>query len=135
MRIAFLTSRFPWPTRTGDQLRAAHMLSHLAPKHEVTLYSIGEPASGALAVTTVIHPLGPVQSAMNLLSGVLSGQPLQSTLFLHPKLLGTLHDAIAAGKHDLIIAQLVRTAEWLPLDCPIPAVLDMVDLISRTYQE
>jgi hypothetical protein len=46
MRIAYLTSRLPFPPIGGDRLRAYHFLRHLLRSHEVTLYAIGSPLRG-----------------------------------------------------------------------------------------
>ena len=43
MKILLVTSRYPWPPRRGDQMRAVQMLDFLADEHEVTLLA---PAPG-----------------------------------------------------------------------------------------
>src|SRR5215210_7438082 len=43
MKILLTTSRYPWPPRRGDQMRAVQMLDFLVAEHEVTLLA---PAPG-----------------------------------------------------------------------------------------
>lgn len=43
MKILLVTSRYPWPPRRGDQMRAVQVLDFLADEHEVTLLA---PAPG-----------------------------------------------------------------------------------------
>ena len=37
MKILLVTSRYPWPPRRGDQMRALQMLDFLSVEHELTL--------------------------------------------------------------------------------------------------
>jgi hypothetical protein len=37
LKVLLVTSRYPWPPRRGDQLRAAQMIELLAGEHEITL--------------------------------------------------------------------------------------------------
>ena len=46
MRVLFVASRFPWPLRRGDQLRAWHQLRELGRRHSIRLVTLAEDAPG-----------------------------------------------------------------------------------------
>jgi len=133
MRIAFLASRYPWPVRSGDQLRAVKMLEHLSARHEVTLYAPSAPAvqSGSIKIETA--PLNVPRLAWNVVHELFSSLPVQSRLYHVPELVARLRKSLLAREHDVVVAQLVRTSEWIPEESPVPVILDMVDLFSYTY--
>ncbi|MCB1034063.1 MAG: hypothetical protein KDD47_09545, partial [Acidobacteria bacterium] len=111
MKVLLVTSRYPWPPRRGDQVRAVQFSEFLGPEHEVTLLA-PEPGSGLppppseLRVETYRRSRIPRSSA---LLGVLDGSlPLQSLLFSQSDLGRKLREL--APRMDLVILQLVRLA-------------------------
>jgi hypothetical protein len=43
MRILLLTHRLPWPIEVGQNHRLYYLARHLAPRHELFLFALGEP--------------------------------------------------------------------------------------------
>ena len=93
-KILFLAHRLPFPPDKGDKIRAFHILRHLAARHEVWLGAgVDDPAdfrhtdSVALPICDACFaPLGPLRRGVNMLGGLISGEPLSVARFRHPKL-------------------------------------------------
>jgi len=58
---------------------------------------------------------------------------MQTRFFHVPALVERFQRAVLEHEHDVVLAQLVRTSEWVPENCPVPVILDMVDLFSYSY--
>src|SRR5262249_18649110 len=93
-KILFLAHRAPFPPDKGDKIRAFHLLSHLAARHEVWLgaavderAALGRegPYLDRLA-GACLAPLGPWRRAWNMAWGGLRGAPLSVARFRHPLL-------------------------------------------------
>src|SRR4051794_24611899 len=113
MKILLATSRYPWPPRRGDQIRAVQMLDFLSGEHEVTLLAPAPgkdqppPPSGALYRVELYQPgRSAVFSGMARALG--KRLPLQTGPFYQPDLGRRLREL--APRHDLGILQLVRLA-------------------------
>src|SRR5436309_1863099 len=89
MKILLVTSRYPWPPRRGDQMRAVQILDFLADEHEVTLLA---PASGKDQPPPPANTRYRVElyrpGGMAIFSGVaravVKHLPLQTGLFYQP---------------------------------------------------
>lgn len=145
MRILFTTARFPYPPLRGDQVRAYHQLRILGRRHAVTLLSATREkiAPDALrhvedfCTQVIVEPLTTVR-ALRGLGRLVVGDPRPVQTQLYSGVGGhALRSLLTGGSFDLLHAQLVRTAGWLPLD-PMPArmpiVIDLVDALSASYR-
>jgi glycosyltransferase involved in cell wall biosynthesis len=140
LKILLVTSRYPWPPRRGDQMRAVQMLDFLAGEHEVTLLT---PAPGAgqsppptppdIAPYRVelYHPKRGLASIYGMGRVVLKNLPLQSGLFYQPDLGRKLREL--APRHDLGILQLVRLAVHLEDFGSTPLLVDLIDSLSLNF--
>ena len=129
MKILLVTSRYPWPPRRGDQIRAVQTLDILAAGHEVTLLT---PESGDSKpdVPYRVEYYRPVRTApVTGLARVLSrGLPLQSALFYQPDLGRRLREL--APQVDLGILQLVRLAVHLDDFGTTQILADLIDSLA-----
>jgi len=140
MRVLFLVTRFPVPPWRGDQLRAYHHLRLLAPRHEVTCAALvtrappvaARAALAALGVRVEVVRLG-LAGALPSLARALFGdrRPLQVLLYARRRARARV-SALAACA-DLVHAQLVRAADYLPPGRPPAAVVDLVDALSANF--
>ncbi|HEX9670642.1 MAG TPA: glycosyltransferase, partial [Thermoanaerobaculia bacterium] len=137
MRLLLVTSRYPWPPRRGDQVRAVQQLDFLAGAHEVTLLApepgAGQPppAAGARYRVETYRLRGPAASLAGLGRAALARLPLQSGLFHQPDLGRKLR--ALAPRHDLAVLQLVRLAGHLE-DCgTTPILVDLIDSLSLNF--
>ena len=142
MRIAYLTSRLPYPLLSGGRLRAHYILQHLLRSHEVTLYAIGSPLRASRALSDVepaglkkrLFRISPAGYAWNAVKGLFSRLPFQVKLYENGEFLRALTADVERGQIDLLFVQLLRMAEYaLPFD-HIPRILDMVDSICLHYR-
>ncbi|HYG64659.1 MAG TPA: glycosyltransferase family 4 protein [Thermoanaerobaculia bacterium] len=137
MKILLVTSRYPWPARRGDQMRALQMLDFLSGEHEVTLLA---PAPGpdlpkppAAVAYRIEHyqPERGVAFVQGMSRAVLERLPLQTGLFYQPDLGRKLREL--APKADLGILQLVRLASHLEDFGKTPILVDLIDSLSLNF--
>lgn len=137
MRILLVTSRYPWPARRGDQLRAGQLLRFLGSEHQVVLLTPepgpGQPSPPAehADLVTTYRPPGAAGRARGLLRATLTGLPVQSGLFTAPDL-GRRLRRLAAGS-DLVILQLARLAGHLEDLGGAPLAVDLIDSLSLSF--
>ena len=139
MKVLFLVTRLPVPPWRGDQVRAYHHLRQLAPRHDITCCALvtRPPPDGlraaveALGVRLEVVPLGTL-GALPALARALLGdsRPLQVLLYLRQGACRRVAELLRAGRFDVVHAQLVRTAPYLPEDGRTPVVLDLIDALS-----
>jgi len=142
MRIAFLTSRLPYPPIGGDRVRAFHVIRHLLKGHRVRVYAIGSPLRGSAEEDSAhlmdcerrIFPMHRAAYAWNVLKGLISELPLQVKLYETPRLLQGLKADVERGEIDLIFVHLLRMAEYARPFPEIPRILDMVDSLCLHYR-
>jgi len=135
-------TRMPVPPWRGDQVRAFHHLRILSTRHDITCATLvtGAPsdaeraAAEALGVRLVVIPLG-LAGALPALGRVFLGdrRPLQVLLYVRPGAEADVRALIGQGRFDVVHAQLVRTAPYLPAPGGPPVVLDMIDVLSENF--
>ncbi len=140
MRVLFLATRLPVPPWRGDQVRAYHHLRLLAPAHDITCCALltRPPPAGlraeveALGVHLVVVTLG-MLGAVPALARVLvgDGRPLQVLLYARRRAATAVTRLVARGGFDVVHAQLVRAASYLPAG--VPAVVDLIDALSANF--
>jgi len=136
MKILLVTSRYPWPPRRGDQIRAVQMLDFLAGDHEVTLLAPApgrdQPAPPAdLPYRLELYRPGRAAIFSGMARAMGKRLPLQTGLFYHPDLGRRLREL--APRHDLGILQLVRLAIHLNDFGDTPIVVDLIDSLSLNF--
>ncbi|HEX6903270.1 MAG TPA: glycosyltransferase family 4 protein [Thermoanaerobaculia bacterium] len=137
MKILLVTSRYPWPPRRGDQMRALQMLDFLSGEHEVTLLTPApgkdQPPPPADAPYRIeLYRAGGGRAFLAGMSrAVLRRLPLQTGLFYQPDLGRRLREL--APKHDLGILQLVRLAVHEDDFGDTPIVVDLIDSLSLNF--
>jgi polysaccharide biosynthesis protein PslH len=137
MKILLVTSRYPWPPRRGDQMRALQMLDFLSSEHEVTLLTPapgrGLPPPPESAPYRIEHyqPGGGAARFSGMARSVVKNQPLQSGLFHQADLGRRIREL--APRHDLGILQLVRLALHVKDFGDTPIVVDLIDSLSLNF--
>ncbi|HEX5715475.1 MAG TPA: glycosyltransferase family 4 protein [Thermoanaerobaculia bacterium] len=137
MKILLVTSRYPWPPRRGDQMRAVQMLDFLASEHEVTLLTPEPgpeqppPPAGAPYKMELYRPTRGATSLFGMGRVLAKNLPLQSGLFYQPDLGRKLREL--APKMDLGILQLVRLAVHLEDFGKTPLLVDLIDSLSLNF--
>lgn len=137
--ILVLTPRFPYPIVAGDTLRIYHLCEQLATEHSLTLLSLcgstetlDRQTDGAVfdRIERVYHPRR--RSWYQTIKAFLVGNPLQLGYYWSPKFARRI-DALIP-EHDLVLAHLIRTGQYVEDRKDIPCILEMTDAISLNYE-
>lgn len=138
-RILVLTSRYPYPVIGGDRLRIYHICKALSRSHELTLASLCEHPAELRhrppdQVFQHIHRvyLPRWKSYANALRGLARRAPLQLAYYASPQFRALVQRLLP--QNDLVLAHLIRTAQFVPQDAKTPRVLEMTDAISMNYE-
>ena len=139
MRLLVLLSRVPFPLEKGDKLRAYHLISRLARRHEVYLFCLSDahtdPAHIAhlksfCAHIEVVH-IGRWRILLKLITAVFTRLPFQVAYFHHGHAQRRIDRAIERFKPDHVFCQLVRTTEYVRERYSLPKTLDYMDTLSK----
>ena len=138
MRILYVAARLPDALVRGYEVRAFHQLRVLARRHRVTLvaYTVGAPRAAALArlreLCAEIHtvPLGLAGMAAGVGHGLLSGRPLQTSIYDTPRMRHLIHRLLGEARHDVVHVQMARMAALLDDEIGTPRVVDLIDALS-----
>ena len=137
MKILLVTSRYPWPPRRGDQIRAIQTLDFLADEHEVTLLAPepgrdqDPPPAGAPYRIELYRPSLTTALLPGLARVLRRNHPLQSALFYQPDLGRRLREL--APQADLGLLQLVRLSVHLDDFGDTPILVDLIDSLSLNF--
>lgn len=139
MRLLVVLSRVPYPLEKGDKLRAYHLITRLARRHEVYLFCLSDQRIAEahlahlrryVAHLEVVHL--PVWRILLRLAMAVPGRlPFQVAYFQHAFAQRAMDRAIAAFKPEHILCQLVRTTEYVRDRHDIPKTLDYMDTLSK----
>lgn len=138
-KILFITSRVPYPLDKGDKLRAYYMIKHLAENYDVHLFSIShntvsidqKNAINGLVNKAYFFKINSSTYIKNLFKSIFSKQPFQVAYFYSDNAKYEIEKITKTENYDVVIAQLIRTAEYaknLPVKLKI---LDMMDALSK----
>ena len=130
MKLLVVSSWFPHPPDNGSKLRAYHLLSHLAKRHDITLLSFAEPGEeadqGALQdVCRVVRtvPGNPCKPATALRARDLISATPRSYVQTYSPQMQALVDA-AVPQHDAAVAFQCGAALYLTKHSTIARVFD-----------
>ncbi len=137
MKIAVLTSRFPYPIEKGDKLRLFHQLRVLSQQHEIVLIALAEtpPDDDDLQIVqnicskVYVLPLTPIQIVANLVNSFFRNIPFQVGYFFNEKTAEQIETILRAEQPQHLYCQLIRMAMYAQ-SSKIPATLDYMDNFS-----
>lgn len=142
MRIAYLTSRLPFPPSDGGRVRSYYFLQHLLRNHQVTMYAIGSlpPGNGSVnqqqlkGLNQNFFKISHLGYTRNIVGGLFSSLPLQVGLYDSREMANSLARDVRRGAIDVLMVHLIRMAEYVRPFKAIPRILDMTDSIHLHYQ-
>ncbi len=137
MKIAVLTSRFPYPIEKGDKLRLFHQLRVLSQQHEIVLIALAEtpPHDDDLQIIqnicskVYVLPLTPFQIVGNLFGALFRNLPFQVGYFFNKKIAEQIETILQAEQPQHLYCQLIRMAMYVQ-NSNTPATLDYMDNFS-----
>lgn len=138
MRIAFVTSRFPYPVEKGDKLRAFHQIKHLSDRHEIHLVSLSHKpvaesdlqAMAPYCKSVRVFRIHPLLLPIQVVLGWLQGLPLQVSYFLDRTIKRKVQYHIIQIDPDHVVCQLIRAAPYVRA-LPFEKTLDYMDVFSE----
>ncbi len=136
-RLAVLTPRFPLPLNKGDRLRIYHQLGVLHEHFSIDLHCLsfrrisGEElrAVQSRCERVSVHQLSWIKALFRMGWSLFSRRPFQVLLFTERKLVRRIRSEIMSGAPDVLLAQMVRTAEYVKDLDAVPHVLDIMDTL------
>jgi len=134
-KIAFITSRFPYPLNKGDKLRVFHQIKGLSQKDEIHLISINDQKIHPKHFTEVeaycasIHSfvLPIFKRIISLSFSFFKKIPLQVAYFYNRKIDNAIQRVINDIEPDYIHCHLIRTTEYVKNISNIKKSLDFMD--------
>lgn len=134
MEILLVTTRFPYPTRTGDTLTIYHFLKHFSGRHSIDLVSCTKGAVARNCLDAVspfcrsIHtvPLSPLRHALNGAAALVRGEPLQSVWFYTSKMAHSIERMVERTNYDVLYAHTIRAARYLTQLTTSPSSLQVL---------
>lgn len=136
-RLAVLTPRFPLPLDKGDRLRIHHQLEVLHEHFTIDLHCLSFRSVSKDELdyirkrchSVTVHRLSFVKAAVRMLWSPFSRRPFQVLLFTERRLVKHIRARIMEGEPDVLLAQMVRTAEYVKDLDAVPHVLDIMDTL------
>ena len=137
MKIAVVTSRFPYPLEKGDKLRLYFQIKYLSLRHEIILLSLEEnPISESslkhiqnFCKSVYTFPIQKNKAKLNALKAFTQKTPLEVGYFFNKKIKTQIEEIIHTEKPDHIYCQLIRMSEYVR-QLPYPKTLDYMDAFS-----
>ena len=137
MKIAVVTSRFPFPLEKGDKLRLYFQIKHLASKHEIILISLADsPVADdslkhiqSFCSSVFVFPIKKNAAIFNVVKTLFDKKPLEVNYFFNKKIKAKIEDILRKERPDHIFCQLIRMSEYVK-DLPYPKTVDYMDAFS-----
>ncbi len=138
MTLLFITSRYPYPTLKGDQVRAHHHIRSLAEQgFEVVLVTFDNgqrnPEFEKLCKAVyLVKPPKMSNIALRLGQLLFSNQPLQLAFFYSAAMTEAIEKAITVHQPNAAVLQLSRLGQYLASlqRHHIPTLLDLIDSLA-----
>lgn len=142
MRIAYVCSRFPFPTEKGDKLRAFHQIKELSKEHEVYLIALSHSrvnqknidAMKQYCKEVTVFQISSFWLPIQVLISWIEGMPLQVAYFFDRTIKRKIQYHIIGLQPDHIVCQLVRAAPYVR-SLPFPKTLDYMDVFSEGMKQ
>ncbi|MBK6882253.1 MAG: glycosyltransferase [Flavobacteriales bacterium] len=139
MKLLLLLSRVPYPLEKGDKLRAYHLMTRLAQKHEVILCCLSDTPTSEEDIAHLHQFCTHIEVIrvprwriiLKLASAVFSRLPFQVAYFHHRVAQRVIDKVIREHRPDHVLCQLVRTTEYMRSHPTLPKTLDYMDTLSK----
>lgn len=136
-RLAVVTPRFPLPLNKGDRLRIHHQLAILHRHFDIDLHCLSfRTVSDAERESIMdrcdhltVYRLSWFRALIRMMWAPLSRRPFQVLLFTEKRLIRDMRQRILRQHPDVLLAQMVRTAEYVKDFDAVPHVLDIMDTL------
>jgi polysaccharide biosynthesis protein PslH len=138
MTLLFVTSRYPYPTLKGDQVRAHHQIRALARQgHEVVLVTFDNGQRNAefekvCKAVYLVEPPSRASVALRLGRLLFSTHPLQLAFFHAPAMTLAIEQAVTTHQPETAVVQLSRLGQYLRVlqQHGVPTLIDLIDSLA-----
>jgi sugar transferase (PEP-CTERM/EpsH1 system associated) len=142
VKILYLAHRIPYPPDKGDKIRSYHQVRHLAAEHELHLACLVDDRQDLPHVATLeklcasvdVAFLDPRAVKLQAMGALLGSSPLSVAAFRSRELMARVARRLREEKFDLVYAYSSAMAEYVPLDCSLPKIMDFVDVDSEKWR-
>ena len=142
MKILYLAHRIPYPPDKGDKIRSYHQVLHLAAEHELHLACLVDDRQDLehvsrlekLCASVDVAFRHPRAARLQTLLALFGRSPLSVAAFRSRELLDRVARRLRSESFDLIYAYSSAMAEYVPTDCPVPKIMDFVDVDSEKWR-
>lgn len=136
MKIAVLTSRFPYPLDKGDKLRAYYQIKALAASHEVHLIALTASNKSMDAgdltehlASTHVFKISKLNRLLGMLWAFFTGRPIHVGYFFNGNIQRKIETQLNEIQADAIFCQLIRMTPYC-MHRPEHKLLDYMDAFS-----
>jgi len=143
MRIFFVCRRVPFPPDRGDKIAAFNAIRHLAARHEVHVFCLGDGVqdlaniSGlqAYAKSVSAAPVDEFTIKLRALAALVTGQPLSVAALNESKLHDAIQKKFTELRPDLIIVYSCNMAQFAEHFPNVPRIMHFGDLDSLKWPQ
>ena len=141
MRIFYICRRVPFPPDRGDKIAAFNAIRHLAARHEVHVFCLGDGVqdlaniSGlqAYAKSVSAAPVDEFTIKLRALAALVTGQPLSVAALNESKLHDAIQKKFTELRPDLIIVYSCNMAQFAEHFPNVPRIMHFGDLDSLKW--
>ncbi|MBK8700291.1 MAG: glycosyltransferase [Saprospiraceae bacterium] len=142
MRIAVLSSRFPYPLERGDKLRLFHQIKSLSKQHEVWLYAINDKAVSPSDWEAMHHYCTHIEvfvpnfwdKLKGLMGALIYSWPFQSGIVFAHRFKKKLDASLQNNGIDVLYCQLIRMAPYCE-NIRLKKIIDYMDAFGRGMEK
>jgi sugar transferase (PEP-CTERM/EpsH1 system associated) len=143
MRIFYICRRVPFPPDRGDKIAAFNAIRHLAARHEVHVFCLGDGVqdlaniSGlqACAKSVSAAPVNEFTIKLRALAALVTGQPLSVAALNESKLHDAIQKKFTELRPDLIIVYSCNMAQFAEHFPNVPRIMHFGDLDSLKWPQ
>lgn len=140
MRVLLILPSFPYPADSGYRIKTFNLICILQKYFEVELMILQlKPEVPDISyfkehnITCNFFPIGLVEKTINLLAAIFTDRPFQSAVYNCKNARKNLLNSI--DKCDYVICSMIRTSSYMNLIPKNKLIVDMVDLLSKSYSK
>jgi sugar transferase (PEP-CTERM/EpsH1 system associated) len=143
MRIFYICRRVPFPPDRGDKIAAFNEIRHLAARHEVHVFCLGDgmqdltniPGLQNYAKSVTTAPVDEFTIKLRALAALFTGQPLSVAALNEVKLHDAIQKKFAGLRPDLIIVYSCNMAQFAEHFPDVPRIMHFGDLDSLKWRQ
>jgi len=142
MKILMVAPSHTYPPVKGYQVMLCRHIEQLADHHSIDLIAFGDSSQQSAGVDPIkvlcnsveIIPLPIYKIVLNLFRGIFSPDPLQVCFYRSKSMSEAVENRLRLVSYDVVIFQLTRMTQFLPLWYRGSKILNMVDPLVLNYE-